>query len=147
MPKCMSYHGAIARLVINGKGHRDVHWPHHTKVCSVTCKPPHRSNTCISSLLISATEHLRGELHKSEVLLVANHRFIYIIYIYIYIHIYIYIDIYIHIFRGTQISAMAWRTVHEHIVADAFHSKKSSWALLVHEEQASQKWKWCFSSR
>ena len=35
---------------------------------------------------------------------------------------------------------MTWRTVHEHIVADVFHSKKSSSALLVHEEQASQKY-------
>ena len=31
-----------------------------------------------------------------------------------------------------------WRTVHEHIVADAFCSKKNSSALLVPEQQASQ---------
>ena len=43
------------------------------------------------------------------------------------------------------ISAVTRRTVHEHIavhehiVADAFHSKKSSSALLVHAQQASQK--------
>ena len=34
---------------------------------------------------------------------------------------------------------MTWRTVHEHIVADAFHSKKSLLALLVYEQQAPQK--------
>ena len=45
-----------------------------------------------------------------------------------YIYIYIY-----------TISAVTWRTVPEHIVADAFRSKKSSSALLVHEQQASQK--------
>ena len=39
---------------------------------------------------------------------------------------------------GTKISAVTWTTVHEHIVADAFHSNKSSSAVLVHEEQASQ---------
>ena len=37
------------------------------------------------------------------------------------------------------ISAGTWRTVHEHIVADTFHSKESSSALTVHEQQASQK--------
>ena len=43
-------------------------------------------------------------------------------------------------------SAVTWRTDHdEHIVADAFRSKKSLSALLVHEQQASQKW--CLSSR
>ena len=34
--------------------------------------------------------------------------------------------------------AVTWQTVHEHIVADAFCSKKSSSALLVHEQQAPQ---------
>ena len=36
---------------------------------------------------------------------------------------------------------MTWQTDHEHIVADeadAFRSKKSSSALLVHQRQASQ---------
>ena len=45
---------------------------------------------------------------------------------------------------GTQISAVKWRTVHEHVVADAFSSKKSLSALLVHEQQASLKG--CLSS-
>ena len=40
----------------------------------------------------------------------------------------------------TQISAVKWRTIHQHIVAEAFRSKKSSSALLLHEQQASQKW-------
>ena len=31
------------------------------------------------------------------------------------------------------VSAVTWRTVHEHIVADTFRSKKSSSTLLVHE--------------
>ena len=35
---------------------------------------------------------------------------------------------------------MAWRTAHEHITADAFCSKKSLSALLVHEQRASLKW-------
>ena len=35
---------------------------------------------------------------------------------------------------------MTWQTVHEHIVADAFCSKKCSSGLLVHEQEASQKW-------
>ena len=35
-----------------------------------------------------------------------------------------------------MISVVTWRIVHEHIVADAFHSKQSSSALLVHEQQA-----------
>ena len=35
--------------------------------------------------------------------------------------------------------AVTWRTVHEHIVADPFGSKKRSSALLVHAQQASQK--------
>ena len=37
--------------------------------------------------------------------------------------------------NGTQISAETWRTVHEHIWADAFRSKKSSSALLVHKQK------------
>ena len=37
------------------------------------------------------------------------------------------------------ISAVSWRPAHEHVVADVFHSKKISLALLVHEQQASQK--------
>ena len=37
------------------------------------------------------------------------------------------------------VGAVAWRAVHEHMVAGAFHSKKSLSALLVHEQQASQK--------
>ena len=37
---------------------------------------------------------------------------------------------------GTQISAVTWRTVHKHLVADAFRSKKSSSALFVHDQQA-----------
>ena len=46
----------------------------------------------------------------------------------------------------TQICAVTWRrTVHEHIVADASRSKKSSSAILVHEQQASRKW--CLLSR
>ena len=36
-------------------------------------------------------------------------------------------------------SAVTWRTIYEHIVADAFRSKTRSSALLVHEQQASQK--------
>ena len=40
---------------------------------------------------------------------------------------------------GTQISAVTWRTAHEHIVADAFRSKKISSAVLVNEQQASLK--------
>ena len=35
---------------------------------------------------------------------------------------------------------MTWRTVHKHIVSDAFRSKKSLSALLVPEQKASQKW-------
>ena len=42
-----------------------------------------------------------------------------------------------------QISAVTWRTVHEHIVADAFRSKKILSGLLVNEQQASLK---CLSS-
>ena len=37
------------------------------------------------------------------------------------------------------VSAVIWRFVHEHIVADAFHSRKSSSVLPVHEQQAPQK--------
>ena len=46
---------------------------------------------------------------------------------------------------STQMSAVTWRTAHEHIVPDAFHFKKSLLRLLVRERQASQKW--CLSSR
>ena len=38
-----------------------------------------------------------------------------------------------------KISAVAWQTVHENIVADAFRSKKSPLALFVHEQEAPQK--------
>ena len=48
---------------------------------------------------------------------------------------YIYICICICVYT---ISGVKWRTVHEHIVADVFRSKKNSSALLVHEQQASQ---------
>ena len=54
------------------------------------------------------------------------------------------IYIYIYIYWKTK-SAVAWRTVHEYIVADAFRSKKSSSALLVQKQQTSQKC--CLSSR
>ena len=40
---------------------------------------------------------------------------------------------------GTHVNAATWRMVHEHIVADAFLSNKSSSTLLVHEQQTSQK--------
>ena len=40
---------------------------------------------------------------------------------------------------NNKCSAVTWRTVHEHIVADAFRSKKSSSVLLVHEQHAPQK--------
>ena len=52
---------------------------------------------------------------------------------------------YFHIAATTDVtvehkfSAVTWRTVHQHIVADAFHSKKRSSELLVHEQQASLK--------
>ena len=36
-------------------------------------------------------------------------------------------------------SAATWRTVHEGIVADAFRSEESLSALVVHEQQASQR--------
>ena len=39
---------------------------------------------------------------------------------------------------GTQISAVTWQTVHEHIVAHTFRSKKISLALLVRWQQAFQ---------
>ena len=42
--------------------------------------------------------------------------------------------------QWNTISAVTWRAVHEYKVADAFRSKKSSSVLLVHEQQASQKW-------
>ena len=38
------------------------------------------------------------------------------------------------------IGAVTWQTAYENTVADALHSKKSSSALLVHEQQAPQKW-------
>ena len=38
---------------------------------------------------------------------------------------------------GTQISAVTGRTVHEYVVLDTFHSKKTSSALRFHEQQAS----------
>ena len=41
--------------------------------------------------------------------------------------------------QWNTISAVIWRTVHEHLVADAFCSRKSSSALLVHEQPASLK--------
>ena len=37
------------------------------------------------------------------------------------------------------INPVTWRTVYEHKVADTFCSEKSLSALLVHEQQASQK--------
>ena len=30
-----------------------------------------------------------------------------------------------YMYSGTQVNAATWRTIHEHIVADAFCSKKS----------------------
>ena len=36
-----------------------------------------------------------------------------------------------------QISGVKWRTIHEHVVANAFFSKKSSSVLLAHEQEAS----------
>ena len=38
---------------------------------------------------------------------------------------------------GTQISPVTWRPVNKHIVSDVFYSKKSSSALLAHEQQGS----------
>ena len=38
------------------------------------------------------------------------------------------------IYIGMQISAVTWRTVYQHIVADMFHAKKRSLALIVHEQ-------------
>ena len=60
-------------------------------------------------------------------------------YIYIYIYMYIYIYIYAYIYSGTQKSAVTWQTAYEHIVEDAFCSKKSPSVLLVLEQQASLK--------
>ena len=40
---------------------------------------------------------------------------------------------------AAQITAVTWQTIHEHIVADAFHSKENLSTLLVDEQQASQK--------
>ena len=36
------------------------------------------------------------------------------------------------------IRAVTWRTIHEHIVADAFRSKKSSLGLLVHDSHNTE---------
>ena len=72
---------------------------------------------------------------------------IYVIYIYIYIHIYIYIFIYVNIYRveyKKTISVVTWRTVHEHLVEGTFRSKKSSSAVLVHEQQGPKRG--CLSS-
>ena len=44
----------------------------------------------------------------------------------------------------TQISAVTWQIVDEHIVADTVCSKKCSLVLLVHEQEAPQKL--CLSS-
>ena len=41
--------------------------------------------------------------------------------------------------QRNTISAVTWRTGHEHLVADAFQSKKSLSALFFHEQQAPQK--------
>ena len=41
--------------------------------------------------------------------------------------------------QWNKISVVTGRTVHEHLQADTFFSKKSLSALLVHEQQASQK--------
>ena len=52
---------------------------------------------------------------------------------------------YLHIRVATDLkqwnttSAVTWGTVHEHIIADTFCSKRSSSALLLHEQQAPQK--------
>ena len=46
--------------------------------------------------------------------------------------------------QRNKISLVTLRTVYKHIVADAFFSKKNLSALLVYEQQASQKL--CFSS-
>ena len=86
----------------------------------------------------------------------------YVIYIYVcvcvymyifYIYIYIYIIYNCPVTENRQcvqnvwmlISAVTWRTVYEHIVADVFCSKKSSSALLVQGQQSSLKG--CLSSR
>ena len=36
------------------------------------------------------------------------------------------------------ICEVIWQTVHEHVAANVFHSKKTSSMLLIHEEQAPQ---------
>ena len=41
--------------------------------------------------------------------------------------------------HNKSITAVTWYSVHEHIVADTFHSKNSSSVLLVHDQQAPQK--------
>ena len=52
--------------------------------------------------------------------------------IYIYLHRLLFAHRSNHRYNsGTQISAVTWQTVHEHIVAHAFRSKKISLALLV----------------
>ena len=56
---------------------------------------------------------------------------------YIYLYIYIYIILY-NCSTSAECS-MGWRAIHEYIVANTFRSKKSSLALLVNEQQASQK--------
>ena len=47
--------------------------------------------------------------------------------------------------RHGGLSAVVWRAVWKHMVADAFHSKRSSSALLAHEQLTPQKG--CFSCR
>lgn len=49
--------------------------------------------------------------------------------------------LYIYIYWNTisTTSAMTWQTVFEHTVVDTLCSKRSSSALLVHEQQASEK--------
>ena len=42
------------------------------------------------------------------------------------------------------ISVVTWRTVHEHLVEGTFRSKKSSSAVLVHEQQGPKRG--CLSS-
>ena len=39
--------------------------------------------------------------------------------------------------HNKSISAVTWHSVHEHIVADALHCKKSSSVLLVHDQPVS----------
>ena len=47
------------------------------------------------------------------------------------------------------ISAVTWRTVYEHIVADTFHSKQSSSAVRVHEQQTPLQFRgaWLFMNK